>query len=181
MSWLDDLSRELRSRGVPGRDRRRIVLELRDHIACEPGCEERLGNPRELAVTFADELATAEARSSALATFAALAVAAVVLIVSQITLARFAHYPGYSNGISTLLFFPAILGMLVAPQIALVAGSLAAWRALRRRRAVSLPAGESRSSTGEHGWRSPPGSPPLPASSCTSSTSRSGCRAGGSA
>lgn len=142
MSWLDDLSRELRSRGVPARDRRRIVLELRDHIACEPGCEERLGNPRELAVTFADELATAEARSTALATFAALAVAAVVLIVSQITLARFAHYPGYSNGISTLLFFPAILGMLVAPQIALVAGSLAAWRALRRRRAASLPAGE---------------------------------------
>jgi hypothetical protein len=43
-----------------------------------------------------------------------------------------------------VLFFPAILGMVVAPQIALVAGTLAAWRALRRRRVASLPAGEIR-------------------------------------
>jgi len=144
MSWLDDLSRELRAHGVSARDRGRIVHELRDHIACEPGCEDRLGDPHALAITFADELATAEARNSAFVTFGALAVAAVVLIVSQITLARFAHYPGYSNGISIALFFPAVLGMLVAPQVALVAGTLAAWRALRRRRAVSLPAGEIR-------------------------------------
>ena len=142
MSWLDDLSRELRARRVPRRDRDRILLELRDHIACEPGCEDRLGDPRELAVSFADELATSEARGSAFATFAALAVAAVVLVVSLITLGRFAHYPGYSNGISTLLFFPALLGMVVAPQVALVAGTLAAWRALRRRRVASLPADE---------------------------------------
>jgi hypothetical protein len=144
MSWLDDLSRGLRARGVPARDRHRIVHELRDHIACEPGCEQRLGDPHELAVTFADELATAEARNSAFATFAALAVAAVVLVISQITLARLAGYPGYSTGISMVLFFPAILGMVVAPQIALVAGTLAAWRALRRRRVASLPAGEIR-------------------------------------
>ena len=44
---------------------------------------------------------------------------------------------GYSNGISTLLFFPALFGMVVAPQVALVAGTLAAWRALRRRRVAS--------------------------------------------
>jgi len=144
MSWLDDLSLELYARGVPRRERARIAIELSDHIACEPGCEERLGDPRELAVTFADELATAEARNSAFTAFAALAVAAVVLIVSQITLARFAPYPGYANGISMLLFFPAVLGMLVAPQVALVAGTLAAWRALRRRRVVSLSAGEIR-------------------------------------
>ena len=142
MSWLDDLSGELRARRVPRRVRHRILLELRDHIACEPGCEDRLGDPRELAVSFADELATSEARGSAFGTFAALAVAALVLIVSLITLGRFAHYPGYSNGISTLLFFPALLGMVVAPQVALVAGTLAAWRALRRRRVASLPADE---------------------------------------
>ena len=142
MSWLDDLSHELRARGVPGRDRHHIMLELRDHIACEPGCEDRLGDPRELAVTFADELATAEARSSAFATFAALAVAAVVLIVSQVTLGRLSHYPGFANGISTWLFFPAVLGMVVAPQVALIAGTLAALRAVRRRRAVRLPARE---------------------------------------
>jgi hypothetical protein len=144
MSWLDELSLELHARGVPRRERARIAIELGDHIACEPGCEERLGDPRALAMTFADELATSEARGSAFVTFAALAVAAVVLVVSQITLARSAGYPGYSNGISTLLFFPAILGMVVAPQVALVAGTLAAWRALRRRRVACLPADEIR-------------------------------------
>ena len=142
MSWLDDLSLELYARGVPRRERARIAIELSDHIACEPGCEERLGDPRELANSFADELATSEARGSAFVSFAALAVAAVVLVISQITLARFAGYPGYSNGISTLLFFPAILGMVVAPQVALVAGTLGAWRALRRRRVTSMPAEE---------------------------------------
>lgn len=142
MSWLDDLSLELHARGVPRRERTRIALELGDHIASEPGCEDRLGDPRALAISFADELATAEARGAAFATFAALATAALVLIVSQITLGRFAGYPGYSNGISTLLFFPAIVGMVVAPQVALVAGTLAAWRAVRRRRVASLPAEE---------------------------------------
>jgi hypothetical protein len=139
MSWLDDLSLELHSRGVPRRERTRIVLELDDHIACEPGCEDRLGDPRALAISFADELATDRARHSAFVTFAALAAAAVVLIVSQLTLGR---YPGYSNGISTLVFVPAVLGMLVAPQVALVAGTLAAWRAVRRRGVPSLPAEE---------------------------------------
>src|SRR5580693_7739281 len=113
MSWLEDLSGELYARGVARRDRVRIVAELSDHIACEPGCEERLGDPRALATSFADELATAEARGSAFATFGALAVAAVALAVSLITLGRFAHYPGYSNGLSTALFFPALLGMVV--------------------------------------------------------------------
>jgi hypothetical protein len=90
-------------------------------------------------------IATAEARRSAFATFAALAVAAVVLIVSQVTLARIARYPGYANGISMLLFFAAVLGMLVAPQVALVGGTLAAWRVLRRRRVAILPAREAAS------------------------------------
>lgn len=72
----------------------------------------------------------------------ALAAAAVVLLVSLVTLARLAHYPGYSDGISILLFFPALLGMAVASQVALVAGTLSALRALRRRRAVQLAAQE---------------------------------------
>ena len=91
MSWIEQLSLELHARGVPRRERTRIVIELDDHIACEPGCEDRLGEPRALATSFADELATSEARGSAFATFAALALAAVVLFVSQVTLAR---YPG---------------------------------------------------------------------------------------
>lgn len=142
MSWIERLSIELIARGVPRRERARIVLELEDHIACEPDCEERLGDPRELAATFADELATSQSRSAALHTFWALALAAVALAVSQMTIGRTGGYPGFTSGLSLVLFVPALLGMFVAPQVALVAGSLAALRAVRRRHARSLPAAE---------------------------------------
>jgi hypothetical protein len=118
------------------------VSELRDHIECEPGCEERLGAPRELAMCFAEELATARARGSAFQAFGALAITAGALIVSQLALGRAGGYPGFSNGISLLLFIPALFGILVAPQVALVAGTLAALRAARRRRAQRMPAAE---------------------------------------
>lgn len=142
MSWLDRLDAELRARGVPRRDLRRIHLELSDHIACEPGCEDRLGDPRSLAITFAEELATARARGSALTTFTALALTAAALTFSQLTVPRAGGYPTFSAGLSLLLFMPALFGMLVAPQAALVAGGLAALRALRRRRVPNLPAAE---------------------------------------
>jgi hypothetical protein len=142
MTWLDELADGLAARGIAGRERRRIVLELRDHIDCEPGCEARLGDPRALAAGFADELATDCARRCALDVFGALALAAVALVVSQLAIGRAGGYPGFSNGLSLALFVPAALGMLIAPQIALVAGSLAALRAVRRRRARTLPAAE---------------------------------------
>ncbi|MDQ6803991.1 MAG: hypothetical protein M3065_03270, partial [Actinomycetota bacterium] len=62
MSWLDQLADELGARGVTRGDRARIVLELRDHIACARDSEDRLGDPRELAASFADELASDRAR-----------------------------------------------------------------------------------------------------------------------
>lgn len=142
MSWLDTLAAELGARGVPAPQRRRIVLELRDHIDCEPGCEDRLGDPRELAVSFADELATSRARGSAFWSVGALALSALALITSQLAIGHAGGYPGYDNGISIALFIPALLGMLFASQVALVAGSLAALRAARRRRAPRLPAAE---------------------------------------
>jgi hypothetical protein len=142
MSWLQSLTDELGSHGVTGRERRRIVFELQDHIACDPGCEQRLGDPRELAVRFADELATARTRSCALEVFGALALAALALVVSQLAIGAAGGYPGFDRGRSLALFMPAALGMFVAPQAALVAGTLAALRALRRRRASALPAAE---------------------------------------
>lgn len=142
MSWIDDLGAELTLRGVTGGDRRRIVVELRDHIDCEPGCEGRLGDPGELATGFADELATDTARSSSLQMFAALVITAVALIASQLAIARAGGYPGFNDGLSLLLFVPAALGMFVAPQVALVAGTLAALRATARRRVRCLPATE---------------------------------------
>ncbi|MFZ0042812.1 MAG: hypothetical protein WAK93_15990 [Solirubrobacteraceae bacterium] len=142
MTWLDGLGDELRARGVPPTERQRIVLELRDHIECEPGCEQRLGDPRALAGTFADELATSRARGSALWAFGALALAAVCLIVSQTALGAAGGYPGFTRGISLVLFVPAFFGLLVASQVALVAGCLALVRAARRQHELSLPAAE---------------------------------------
>lgn len=142
MNWLDTLSAELGARRVPRRERARILAELRDHIECEPGCEERLGDPRELAIGFADELATFRARLSAFQTFGALALVAAALILSQLVIASAGGYPGFANGISPLLFFPALLGMVFAPQVALVAGSLAALRSVRLRHAQRLPAAQ---------------------------------------
>lgn len=142
MTWLETLAAELSARGVPGPERTRILLELRDHIECEPGCEDRLGDPIELAASFANELATERARGSAFGTFAALTLAAFALIVSQLAIGPAGGYPGYKSGISLLVFLPALIGMFVAPQIALVSGVLAALRALRRRRALRLPAPE---------------------------------------
>ncbi|MGD0453864.1 MAG: hypothetical protein ABSB69_09735 [Solirubrobacteraceae bacterium] len=142
MTWLQLLADELGARGVTGRERRRIVFELQDHIACEPGCEERLGDPRELAASFADELASAGARRCAFEVFGALAFAALALAVSQLATGWTGGYPGFNHGHSLALFVPAALGMFVASQAALVAGALAALRALRRRRASTLPAAE---------------------------------------
>ncbi len=139
MNWLDTLAAELDARRVPRRERVRILAELRDHIECEPGCEERLGDPRELAISFADELATFRVRLSAFQTFGALALAAAALIVSQLVLASAGGHPGFANGISPLLFFPALVGMVFAAQVALVAGSLAALRSVRLRQVQRLP------------------------------------------
>jgi Domain of unknown function (DUF1707) len=135
MSWLDQLSLELQRRGVGRRERARIRLEFEDHIACDPGSEERLGDPHGLAGCFADELASARARRSAFVAFVALAVTATALAVSQLAIGRAGGYPGLAHGVSLALFVPAA-------QVALVAGMLALARAVRRRRAALLPAAE---------------------------------------
>jgi uncharacterized protein DUF1707 len=142
MTWLQQLADDLTARGIHGRDRRRIVAELRDHIECEPESVERLGDATELARIFADELATSRARRAAWHAFGALSTAAAVLAFSQIALGRAGGYPGFDHGLSLLLFFPALLGMFIAPQVALVSGTLAALRALRRRRVNRMPAAE---------------------------------------
>jgi hypothetical protein len=144
MTWTEDLAAELGRRGISGRRRRAIVLEIEDHIACEPACVSRLGDPRALAVEFADELAAESARRGARAAFGALSLAAVALIVSQVAIGRAGGYPGIDSGRSLVVGLVASLCMVVAPQVALVAGSLGLLRALRRRREPVLPAGEVR-------------------------------------
>jgi hypothetical protein len=67
MNWLDELELELRTAGVPPGPRRRILAEFADHLASDPGSEERLGSPAELARLFADEHATRSTRRSVIA------------------------------------------------------------------------------------------------------------------
>jgi len=146
MSWLSEFEDELAARRVRRSVRERLVAELADHIACEEGQTARLeltrlGAARELAGQCADELAGDEARRGAFAAFAALALTAVALVASQTALGAIG-YPGFNHGFSAALVLPAIFALVFGSQIALVAGTLAAWRALRRRREPVLPGAE---------------------------------------
>jgi hypothetical protein len=141
-TFIERLDRELTNRGVRRTVRRRIAIEYGDHLACDPDAEARLGDPDELAGEFAAELAADDARRVARNAFAALSLAALALVAGQLTIAPAGGYPGYGTGLSTALAVPTILTILIAPQIALVAGSLSALRALRRRGSRRLPDAE---------------------------------------
>lgn len=140
--FIERLDGELAARRVGPAMRRRIALEYADHLACDPDSEPRLGDPAKLARAFAAELAADDARATARDTFLALALAALALVVGQLTIVPAGGYPGYNGGAETALAMLAILTILIAPQIALVAGSLAALRAFRRRGARQLPDAE---------------------------------------
>jgi len=143
MSWIAEFEDELRRRGVRAATRERLAAEFTDHIACEKEVRielTRLGAAREIAGQYAEELASHETRHAALGAFAALALAAIGLVVSQAALGRIG-YPGFSHGASTPLALIAIAAMVIGAQVALVTGTLAAWRALHRRE-PSLPAAE---------------------------------------
>lgn len=142
MSFPAKLERELAARGVRRSARQRIVLEYEDHIACDPLGAERLGDPAELASEFADELAADEVRLGAGRAFIALVFAALVLVGFQLTIRRVGSNPGFDQGTSLALSIPAIMGMFLGPQVAIVAGSLALLRALRQRHKLVLPAAE---------------------------------------
>ena len=117
MSRLDELERELVAVGVPGARRRRIRLELEDHLACDPGAD--LGDPAALARRFADELGTAFARRAGFLVFLALVPVGTLSIVLALVSA------GTVN-----------LGTILGGQLAFVGGTLALLRAWRLGNAV---------------------------------------------
>jgi hypothetical protein len=146
VSWLSEFEAELELRGIRPAARERLLAEFSDHIACEEGASTRLaltrlGTAREIAAQYADELAADDARRGALGAFAALTLAALAFLVAQLTLGRIG-YPGFDHGYSTPLALSAIAAFVLGSQVALVCGTLAAWRALRRRREAVLPAAE---------------------------------------
>ncbi len=136
---IDELGRELVAAGIRGPLRERILAEVADHLACDPDAE--LGDPRDLARQFADELGTSLARRAAVATFCGLALAAPLVVAPQ---ALLNSYPDIASGSTPVLTVLALLAMFVAPQVAFVAGSLALLRARALRRERVVPAEEVR-------------------------------------
>jgi hypothetical protein len=123
---IDELAWELARVGIRGRRRERILNEFADHLACDPNAQ--LGEPRQLAAQFADDLASDAARRTAFGTFSALAVVAFAVGLPQVTLPT---VPDIAGGRSIFLVGPATLAMVIGSQIAFAAGALAALRALR--------------------------------------------------
>lgn len=121
---IERLDRELRAVGIPAGRRRRIRLELEDHLACDPAAE--LGDPVELAQRFVDELGTAYTRRAGFTIFVALApigvLAAVLALLSK----------GTVN-----------IGTILGGQLAFVGGTLALLRSWRLRNAAVVSAADA--------------------------------------
>jgi hypothetical protein len=140
VSYTNDLSSELAEVGISGSLRRRILAEISDHLACDPGAE--MGAPRDLARQFADELGTSRARRTGFASFLALAAAGTLFGVAYVTSpAQAFGYGGAPD--SQLLGGLAKFVAILAPQLAFVAGTLAGLRALRRRSDRIIPRAEA--------------------------------------
>ncbi len=139
MSYRDELWRELTAVGITGGLRSRIVAEIEDHLACDPGAE--LGAPAALAAQFADELGTSRARRAGGRSFAALALAGILFGVTFVAApgGLFRAISAHTTWLGTLAAIVATVGA----QVALVAGALAVCRVLRRRRAAVMPSAEA--------------------------------------
>jgi hypothetical protein len=153
---IDALDAELREVGIGKRRRRRIVAEFRDHLRCDPAAD--LGDPYAIAHQFASELGTQQTRAAAIRGFLVLTLAGAVYAAAfgHIgTSGQLAHIgrvdtSGQLAHIGTTARDAGALGsvllgvLVVAPQFAFVAGTLALMRALRHRHVRALPAAESR-------------------------------------
>ncbi|HET9103855.1 MAG TPA: hypothetical protein VFN55_10920 [Solirubrobacteraceae bacterium] len=132
------LRAELGAAGIIGLRRERIVAEIEDHLACDPGAD--LGDPRLLARQFADELGTLLARRAAVRSFTGLAVAGLLFAAAFIgsPAAAFGAAPANAPLLGQLARIVAVL----APQFAFAAGLLAMLRAVsgRHARVIGAPA-----------------------------------------
>jgi hypothetical protein len=147
MNYVDSLEVELGAAGIPARRRARIVAEFSDHLHENPDAE--LGAPGDLARQFADELGTRLARGTAYRAFAALAVAALVLVVMFFKGGRtwggwvgYGHYP-VSDYLHRWWWVPVMLVCFISAQVALASGGLALLRAWRLRRVPVMTAADA--------------------------------------
>jgi len=133
---IEELARELAAVGIRGRLRRRILAEVGDHLAADPGAP--LGDPKVLAAQFAEVAGGGAATRAARGSFAALVLAGAVFAVAFRQLSASTH--DVSDG-----GLAAAVGALVLPQVSFVGGILAPLartpRHAVRRAALGLVAG----------------------------------------
>jgi len=141
MSYLEKLDRELRRAGIGTALRRRILAEIADHLTCDPAAD--LGEPVVIARQFADELGTSLSRRAAISAFGALAVAGVFYVAVFVTAGVAGFDYGALHARSRLLAAAGGADLVLAPQLAFVAGALAVLLALRQRRAVVVSSAEA--------------------------------------
>lgn len=141
MSYLKDLGRELDRAGIRGRLRLRILTEFEDHLSSDADAE--LGAPADIARQFADELGTRRALRAALVSFAALAIAGALFAVAFLAFGSTGVKLAQLHPHSWLVGDLAALLAVVGPQLAFVAGLLAALRAFRHRHQVVIGRSET--------------------------------------
>jgi hypothetical protein len=136
--YLSELAAELGAVGIHGSRRRRILAETADHLR-ESGDATAFGEPRLIAAGFADELATNGARRVAFTSFLALAPAGLAY---ALLLGLIRTWPDIASARLLPLAIATAVTIVLAPQVALVAGVLAVARAWRLRSQAAAPAAE---------------------------------------
>lgn len=141
--YTHELSAELRRLGVPSSRRRRLLAETEDHLRTDPEALSRFGSAGDIARQCADELGSSGARRVSITAFAVLAFSG--LLFGALMLAVFATVPRYTIVCCTSsspVQMLTLAVLVIAPQVAFVAGVLAVVRAVRLRRSAALPRAE---------------------------------------
>lgn len=135
MSYVEELRAELAARGIREPLAQRIEVEFADHLACDP--EAQLGEPALIAARFAEELGVVRTRRASLASFGALALAAILLALSTRALSPAGGWPDLF-GVRGLVVAFAGLGIALGAQVSFVAGVLGVSLVASRGGAVRL-------------------------------------------
>jgi hypothetical protein len=127
--FFAELRRELAECGIEASRIRRIVVELEDHLACNP--EAKLGEPVKLAEQFAAELRVSRTRRATVGGFASLAVTGTLVGTSTTAISAAGGWPDLFGSRGAVVAVTGLAAMF-AGQVSFVAGVLGAQLWLRR-------------------------------------------------